>query len=180
MGLSSKPMQLVSLGIGIVLLLVAGAVLLSGYLHQGSHNQTSGSTGELQRFENAAAKGDAVAMNNLGLIYFEGRNVARNEKLARQWFEKAAAAGNTSAMNNLGLTYEHPDTPGENPDYQQARSWFEKAVSAGDASAMFHLGVMYEEAEGVARNYQIARRLYEKAAQAGNADAQQRLQQLPR
>jgi TPR repeat protein len=169
----------VSLRIGSAALLVAG-VLLAGYFYKNTQVGGHSPQQELKRFEKAAATGDTSAMNSLGLAYYEGREVVRDETLARQWFEKAAAAGNTSAMNNLGLIYEHPDSVSARPEYEKARFWFEKAAAAGDAAGMFHLGVMYEESEGVVRNDQTARQLYQKAAAAGNTDAQERLRRLPR
>lgn len=167
------------LAIIFAILLIAVTVTLRGYFYKQSRGPQAAAS-ELEQLHKAASAGDASAMNSLGLIYYEGRHVTRDEELAQQWFEKAAAAGNTSAMNNLGLLYEHPLSTGTSPDYRLARSWFEKAVAAGDASGMFHLGVMYEESEGVTRDYQAARRLYEIAAKAGNTDAQERLQHLPR
>jgi len=171
--------SLAKLGIGIAALLIAAALLASGYLRKSAPIPTPSHPSPLQQLEKAAADGDTSAMNVLGLMYYDGHEVTADESQARQWFEKAAASGDTSAMNNLGLIYEHPRTAGVSPDYRQARLWFEKAVAAGDPAAMFHLGVMYEESEGLARNYQTARKLYEKAAAAGNTDARERLRQLP-
>ena len=34
------------------------------------------------------AQGDAQAMNNLGTLYNDGRGVARDRRLAKQWFKK--------------------------------------------------------------------------------------------
>ena len=179
MSTGSKSSSRVKLALIFAILLVAVTATLWGHFYKQARDSEPPAS-EVEHLHKAALAGDVSAMNSMGLIYYEGRNVARDEKLAQQWFEKAAAAGNTSAMNNLGLIYEHPVSAGTSPDYRLARSWFEKAVAAGDASGMFHLGVMYEKSEGVARNYQAARRLYETAAKAGNTDAQERLQHLPR
>ena len=47
------------------------------------------------------AQGDAQAMNNLGTLYNDGRGVARDRKLAKQWYKKAAALGVPEAKQNL-------------------------------------------------------------------------------
>jgi hypothetical protein len=52
-------------------------------------------------YEKAAALGDAVAMNNLGVLYNTGRGVSRDYAEARRWYEKAAALGNELAKTNL-------------------------------------------------------------------------------
>jgi TPR repeat protein len=52
-------------------------------------------------FEQAAGQGDGEAMNNPGTLYHNGRGVARDRKLAKQWYEKAAALGVAEAKENL-------------------------------------------------------------------------------
>ena len=52
-------------------------------------------------FEQAANLGNAEAMNNLGMLYRNGRGVQKDLNLARSWFEKAVALGNPEARTNL-------------------------------------------------------------------------------
>jgi hypothetical protein len=47
------------------------------------------------------ARGDRMAMRNLGVAYQHGRGVAQDFAKAREWYEKAAAKGEPGAMNNL-------------------------------------------------------------------------------
>ena len=49
-------------------------------------------------YEKAAAKDNASAMINLGLLYANGQGVAQDYAKAREWYEKAAAKDNASAM----------------------------------------------------------------------------------
>ncbi|MGI9403386.1 MAG: tetratricopeptide repeat protein [Hyphomicrobium sp.] len=53
----------------------------------------------------AAEQGDAKAQFNLGLMYGEGRGVARDDAKARAWFQKAAEQGDVKAQLKLGLMY---------------------------------------------------------------------------
>ena len=56
-------------------------------------------------YEKAAAKGDAIAMFNLGLLYENGQGVAQDYAKAREWYEKSIANGGLDALINLGDLY---------------------------------------------------------------------------
>jgi Sel1 repeat/TIR domain len=120
-------------------------------------------------YEKAAAKGDASAMFNLGVLYHNGQGVAQDYVKAREWYEKAAAKGEASAMFNLGVLYDNGF--GVAQDYAKARAWYEKAAAKGQASAMFNLGLLYHNGHGVAQDYTMARGWFGKAADEGNASA---------
>jgi hypothetical protein len=122
-----------------------------------------------EQYEKAAAKGDANAMFNLGVLYHNGQGVAQDYTKAREWYEKAAAKGDASAMFNLGVLYDNGF--GVAQDYAKARAWYEKAAAKGQASAMFNLGLLYHNGHGVAKDYARAREWFEKAADEDNASA---------
>jgi hypothetical protein len=122
-----------------------------------------------EEYEKAAAKGDASAMFNLGVLYHNGQGVAQDYAKAREWYEKAAAKGDASAMFNLGVLYENGF--GVAQDYAKAGAWYEKAAAKGQASAMFNLGLLYHNGHGVAQDYARARDWFGKAANEGNASA---------
>lgn len=44
-------------------------------------------------FEDLASKGDAVSQYNLGLMYYNGKGVRQDKKIAKEWFGKACDAG---------------------------------------------------------------------------------------
>lgn len=52
----------------------------------------------------AAEQGNAVAQNNLGVVYLTGKNVARDDAEAVKWFTKSAQQGNVSAQFNLDVS----------------------------------------------------------------------------
>ena len=122
-----------------------------------------------EEYEKAAAKGDASAMFNLGVLYHNGQGVAQDYTKAREWYEKAAAKGDASAMFNLGVLYDNGF--GVAQDYAKARAWYEKAATKGQASAMLNLGLLYHNGHGVAQDYARAREWFGKAADEGNASA---------
>jgi len=76
-------------------------------------------------------------MNNLGLLYYYGRGVARDYALARKLFEQSVALGNAASMNDLGILYKEGD--GVPRDTKTARQWFEKAAALGNPEAKQNL-----------------------------------------
>ena len=52
-------------------------------------------------YEQAAAKGEPMAVDNLGVLYLTGRGVPQDLARARQLFEQAAARGSESARTHL-------------------------------------------------------------------------------
>lgn len=58
-----------------------------------------------ESLERLAAGGNAVAQNNLGIVYQQGSGVARDLEKAAYWFQKGAENGSAPAMSNLGVAY---------------------------------------------------------------------------
>jgi hypothetical protein len=117
-------------------------------------------------FEQAAAAGYAMAMNNIGGLYEGGSGASVNYVESARWYQKAVDAGEPIGMVDLGWQYETGH--GVKKDYAQARQLYETAVKAGQPTAMNNLGLMYMHGEGVPRDYDEARRLYEQGAALGN------------
>lgn len=53
------------------------------------------------KFSALAQQGNATAQFNLGVFYFNGQGVAKDEKQAIDWFAKAAAQGHSRALQTL-------------------------------------------------------------------------------
>ena len=51
----------------------------------------------------AAAQGNAMAQNNLGMACAQGRGVALSTEAAALWFRRAAERGHQGAQYNWGL-----------------------------------------------------------------------------
>jgi tetratricopeptide (TPR) repeat protein len=117
-------------------------------------------------YEQAAASGYAMAMNNIGALYEGGSGTPVNYVEAARWYQKAVDAGEPIAMVDLGWLYENGH--GVKKDYAQARRNYEAAVKAGEPSSMNNLGLMYMDGEGVPRDYDEVRRLFEQGAALGN------------
>jgi len=121
-------------------------------------------------FEQAAALGDAGAMEELAENYSTGAE-------ALQWFQRAAAAGSSAAMVQLGALYSLGGD-GVPPSDEDAARWYQKAADLKNPAAMYDLAGLYETGQGVARDVNKARQLYQASAALGNLEAQRRLKEL--
>jgi TPR repeat protein len=113
--------------------------------------------------------GDAVAMNNIGVLYAGGQGVSQDYQEAMKWYRKAVDLGDTVAMSNIGFLYANG--LGVSQDYQETMKWYRKAVDLGDASAMKYIGALYANGQGVSQDYQEAMKWFRKAADLGEAEA---------
>lgn len=121
-----------------------------------------------------ANKGDPVAQLRLGTLYYAGKGVQENEKMAVALFTKSANQGNTEAMLQLGNAFTFgTETPSlvADPDIEAAR-WYFKAASAGNADAQYSLGLMFMAGKGVEKDQSEAARWMKLAAKSGHKDAQ--------
>ena len=85
-------------------------------------------------YTKAAEQGNAVAQNNLGFMYDNGKGVAQDYKEAVKWYTKAAEQGNASAQSNLGAMYDQGK--GVAQDYKSAHMWFNITAANGNSNAV--------------------------------------------
>jgi len=124
-----------------------------------------------------AQTGDAVAQLRLGMLYYLGRNVKEDERIAADWWKKSAAQGNLDAMFQLGNAYLFGAQLGKtviNPD-AEAATWYFRAASAGHAEAQYNLGLMFLAGKGVMEDKAEALYWIKKAAAQDHLDAQRYL-----
>lgn len=114
-----------------------------------------------------AARGDSLALNNLGFDHHYGRGVAIDGVKARPSYEKAASLGNIAAQVNLGTL--HAYGAGSLRDYAKAHYWFELAVARGSGKAANGLGMLYDHGHGVPLDRTRSRELFERAAALGSS-----------
>lgn len=130
---------------------------------------------ELQQ---AAEQGDVAAQLRLGLIYYKGASVAKNDAEAAKWLRKAADQGDNIARVILGTLYV--SGAGVDKDVAQGLNWIRLAAEAGDARAQAVLGNFYDGAVLSARadipvDKAEAVKWYRLAAAQGMADVQANL-----
>ena len=84
-----------------------------------------------------AAKGEAWAQFNLGLMYNIAQGVTQDYAAAMSWYRKAAEQDDAYAQTNLGVMYY--SGRGVPQDYVQAHMWWSLAAAKGDADAINNL-----------------------------------------
>jgi TPR repeat protein len=80
-----------------------------------------------------AQDGHDLAMNNLGMLYRDGRGVPQSDSEAVAWFRKAVEKGNAKAMTNLAIMYFKGRGVPRNED--EARRLMQRAAELGDDRA---------------------------------------------
>ena len=80
-------------------------------------------------WEELAANGDGQAMNNLGVLYDQGKGTDPDVGQAINWFAKSARAGNPSGMSNYGRMLEQGRGLPANPE--EAARWLDIAARRG-------------------------------------------------
>ncbi|MFC4269985.1 tetratricopeptide repeat protein [Sneathiella chungangensis] len=123
----------------------------------------------ISRFKEEAINGNAVAQNNLGLIYSRGRKIPRDYIAARKWFTMAAIQGFALAQNNLGDIYTNNRFVAEN--YEEGLKWYRRAASQGNIDAQFNLGRMYYYGQAVDKDYERSLMWYSLASKQGHYEA---------
>jgi len=119
-----------------------------------------------------AEKGMAAAQYKLGLMYENGRGVAKDLDQAEKWYGLAADQGYSSAQYNLGFVhYSQNDIAG-------TTEWWSRAAQGGDEQAMFSLGFIFAEGDRAPHDPVQAHMWYDLAAAHGSADAAYKRDQL--
>lgn len=124
-------------------------------------------------WEELASRGDAQAMNNLGVLYDSGKGVEIDAGRAVHWFAQAANSGNPSGMSNYGRMLEQGR--GIAANVSEAARWFDRAARHGQPEAQYNLGYLYEHGHGVPRSDVDAAAWYSRAASQQQKDALSRL-----
>ena len=125
-------------------------------------------------FRKAAAQGEAIAQDNLGVMYQGGRGgLAQDDRQAAQWFRKAAEQGYAPAEHDLGNMYLNGS--GVPQDDGQAVAWYRKAAEQGYPPAQHNLGFSYFNGRGVPQDDRQAVEWYRRAAAQGFAASQNNL-----
>ena len=89
---------------------------------------------------------DIAPQNNLGVIYEQGKGVAKDPAAAAIWYRKAAESGDKVAQHNLGVLYR--DGLGVERNEAEALTWFQKSADQGYAKAQLNLGQLFEKLAG--------------------------------
>jgi TPR repeat protein len=100
----------------------------------------------MKYYLDAADRGHADAINDVGGVFEYGLGVPKNSATALVWYERAAELGHAGAMVHLGkLSEDGQDVP---QDFVSAKRWYEKAAALGNAGAMSSLADLLRYGRG--------------------------------
>ena len=123
----------------------------------------------LDEIRQLAEQGDAEAQNILGIRYFKGEGVKKDEIEAAKWFQLAAEQDHSDAQTVLGLMYTNGE--GVPQVYMEAEKWFRLAADQGNPHAQNFLGSMFLEGKGVPQDYIEAHKWFNLAASRSEGEA---------
>ena len=115
-----------------------------------------------------AQRGDANAQFNIGLLYANGKGVARDARQAVEWYRKAAIQGVPAAEYNLGVMYANGD--GVKRDVHEAVKWLQQAADHGISLGRDQLADLYGGT--VIQNYDRSLAIHKQEAASGDPTAQ--------
>lgn len=98
--------------------------------------------GAVDKFKVAAANGNPLAMNSLGVMYDQGLGVKQDYAESRIWYQVAIDSGSQDAFYNLGVLYA--DGNGGVVDTERAQELLGKACELGDTEACDYAQSLHE------------------------------------
>ncbi len=120
----------------------------------------------------AAQEGESVALESLGIAYFQATSMPANMELAREDLLTAANGGDLEAQHSLGCFYFFGI--GGDRSEVDAVKWFRKAAEQGHANAQHRMGRAYRSqlGFGVSADDAEAVKWFRKATEQGHVQAQ--------
>ena len=109
-----------------------------------------------------AQLGDGRAQTLLGLMYYHGRGLQKNDAQAVTWFRRAADQGEPEGQFYVGVMYAEGN--GVPQDYAEAVRWYRLAAEQGEPRAQYNLGVSYSEGYGIGEDLVAAYMWFNLAA----------------
>lgn len=122
----------------------------------------------LDWYKQAAEKGNARAVNNIGVLYARGQGVDQDYGEAMKYYKNAAEMGLAMSMSNIGNLYVYGN--GVAPDHNEALRWFKKSAKKGNTEVFGMLGYLHMHGHGVTQDYNEAFYWYKRAADSGNVN----------
>ncbi len=126
----------------------------------------------LQRYEQAAKRGDVEASYIAGGMYYTGKGATKDLVKAFTYLDFAAAQGKSSAASERALAQFYLLGAVVPQNYAKAAEWYERAAAAGDVEAQIELGFLHFVGRGVQQDFDQAYELFRQAAYRNSGVAQ--------
>lgn len=140
-------------------------LLVIALLSASSISKLSGAETTLEETRASAEKGNPKSCYELGLRYYYGDGVDRDEQEADKWYLKAAQLGNPEAQFTQGRRHHYGLNTAK--DLPQAAKWYHKAAMSGHAEAQVELGLFYESGIGLEKDQLLAMKWFKIVVQNG-------------
>ncbi|NTJ41302.1 hemagglutinin [Agrobacterium larrymoorei] len=118
----------------------------------------------------AAAKGDRLALFEIGVRYTDGVGVAADRAEAAKWYKLSADRGLAVAQYRLGNMYEKAN--GVERNLPEAKRYYEMAARQGNAGAMHNLAVLLTSDAAGQPDFKAAADWFIQASDLGVRDSQ--------
>jgi TPR repeat protein len=120
-------------------------------------------------FKDAAGKGDANGLYNLGMCLWRGLGTERDDQAAFNCFRAAAEKGHPEAINNIGAFFR--DGSIVERDAELSAKWFAKSASYENPFGQYNYALALRRGDGVEKDEKKAVELLEKSANGGCVEA---------
>lgn len=131
---------------------------------------------EIQTLVDKANAGDSSSMNELGDIYREGRNIAKDDQKAFEWYKKSADANNPYGI--VWTAYNLEKGIGVSKNLTESTKLYEKCATVESDNKLYcqeNYGIALYEGNGTAQNIPLAINVLIAPAQAGKLRSQTNL-----
>jgi hypothetical protein len=118
-------------------------------------------------WQQACDGGEPKGCFGVGVMYEEGKGVAKNVKRAVDLYKSACDQSYATGCYNLGLMYGNGR--GVPKDLKRAADLYRRACDERNAAACNNLGIQYANGQGVPHDDQKAANLYKRSCDAGDA-----------
>lgn len=122
-------------------------------------------TTQFDILEKAAKEGNAESQFKLANMYFEGKEIPKDDTFAYYWYQQSAQNGNVSAQEAFGAIYF------QLKKYQEAFMWYSKAAQSNHSRAQYVLGYMYLNGLGTKKSRRDAKSWWKKSCILGYANS---------
>ncbi len=120
-------------------------------------------------FSKAAGTGDPNGLYNLGMCYWRGLGVPRDDMTAFNCLRTAAEKGHPEAINNIGGFFR--DGLLVERDLELSTKWFEKSASYENPYGQYNYALALRRGDGIAKDEKKAIGFLEKAMAGGCVEA---------
>ncbi len=115
----------------------------------------------MEYLEKSSMQGNALALYELGIIYYNGIEVEQDYVKAFNYFMQSGEKGNSDALYNVAVMHEFGY--GVDVNLNEAAKIYKSLADDDYLDAIISIAIMYELGEGVEQDYKLAAKYYEKS-----------------